>query len=83
MMDSRIRAIIAGFNRAFKDRKVTNVFMYKGDSYLVEMANGKEDFNNPYYLVNSAGKIRVFSPFEDLEAFGDALDNHKIDISGV
>lgn len=38
------------------------------------------NINSPYYLVNVRGDIYNITPTLNIDAFNDALENHKLDI---
>lgn len=62
--------------KKFPDRKVSGSYKF-GKDYLFSASkkgvNPMDDYTNPFFIVNSSnGKIRGFSPTEDLTRFGMA-----------
>lgn len=87
IMDSssnRIRDYIKKANNMLKDRKIVAVYMYEKNSVLIEAPRKgtTTDYDGSFFLLTK-NSCRYFSPFDDYDRFIDAINNHKINVSGV
>ncbi len=81
---SHIKELIKKANSKLKDRKIVAVYTYRKDSVLIEAPRKgiSTDYDGAFFLLTK-NSCEYFSPFDDYEGFIDALEHHKIDISGV
>ncbi len=61
---------------------VTAAYLYDNKYFMfVAVRDTNEvNINSPYYLVDVKGTIYNITPTMNIDAFNDALENHKLDI---
>lgn len=69
-----INSIISAFKKQYPERKVTKIFDYDDNIYLVEAVLAENDHNNPYFgFLKKANKIIGYSPISDLKKFNEIM----------
>lgn len=63
----------------FKGAKAEAAYKYGDKFYLIMAPSGRDDANDPFYLVDiGSGKYRFLNPLEDIDKFNDAMENGPI-----
>lgn len=65
----------------FPESKPTGAYMYKDKYYLIVAPSGKDDANDPFYIVDASnGDYRFLNPLEDIDSFNKSIERGPIQL---